>query len=86
MEKEIMKRRQDLETMTQQIHAYEDQLAADRWRNECFNIEKAIKRLEKERKSVAADAEMAQMDPEEARALMLAKVTFSFCIFFWPHL
>ncbi|CEG47726.1 uncharacterized protein PHALS_04870 [Plasmopara halstedii] len=73
-EAEIQARTQELELVMHSIHQKEAQLNSDRYREEYEALERQVRRLQKERDAAAEDARTAQMDPNEARAVLLAKV------------
>ncbi|KAF4318181.1 hypothetical protein BBO99_00007432 [Phytophthora kernoviae] len=73
-EVEIEARSQELELVMHAIHQKEAELSSDRYRDEYEALERQVRRLQKERDAAAEDAKTAQMDPAEARAVLLAKV------------
>uniref|UniRef100_H3HB40 Uncharacterized protein n=1 Tax=Phytophthora ramorum TaxID=164328 RepID=H3HB40_PHYRM len=73
-EVEIEARSQELELVMHAIHQKEAELSSDRYRDEYEALERQVRRLQKERDAAAEDAKTAQMDPNEARAVLLAKV------------
>ncbi|DAZ99426.1 TPA: hypothetical protein N0F65_004059 [Lagenidium giganteum] len=73
-EVEIEARSQELEMLMHAIHQKEAELSADRFRDEYEQLEKQARRLQRERDLVQDEAKTALMDPNEARALLLAKV------------
>ncbi|KAG7395150.1 Intraflagellar transport protein 74 [Phytophthora boehmeriae] len=73
-EVEIEARSQELELVMHAIHQKEAELSSDRYRDEYEALERQVRRLQKERDAAADDAKTAQMDPAEARAVLLAKV------------
>lgn len=73
-EVEIEARAQELELLLHAIHQKEAELSADRFRDEYEALERQARRLQKDREAAAEDAKTALMDPNEARALLLAKV------------
>ncbi|KAE9026646.1 hypothetical protein PR003_g11194 [Phytophthora rubi] len=73
-EVEIEARSQELELVMHAIHQKEAELSSDRYRDEYEALERQVRRLQKERDAAEEDAKTAQMDPNEARAVLLAKV------------
>lgn len=73
-EVEIEARSQELELLMHSIHQKEAEVSSDRYRDEYEALERQVRRLQKERDTAADDAKTAQMDPNEARAVLLAKV------------
>ncbi|KAJ0401291.1 hypothetical protein P43SY_001822 [Pythium insidiosum] len=73
-EVEIEARSQELEMLLHAIHQKEAELSADRYREEYELLEKQARKLQKEREVVQEELKTAMMDPNEARAVLLAKV------------
>lgn len=73
-EVEIEARSQELEMLMHAIHQKEAELSSDRYRDEYEQLEKQARSLQKERDNIQEDARTALMDPQEASALLLAKV------------
>ena len=62
--------------LMQAIRAKEDELSLDKYREEYEHLEHQAMRLKKECKMVQDDLATAQMDPNEARNLLLARVRY----------
>jgi intraflagellar transport protein 74 len=73
-EVEIEARSQELEMLMHAIHQKEAELSSDRYREEYDLLEKQARKLQKEREAAQEEARTAMMDPNEARAVLLAKV------------
>uniref|UniRef100_K3WFZ0 Uncharacterized protein n=1 Tax=Globisporangium ultimum (strain ATCC 200006 / CBS 805.95 / DAOM BR144) TaxID=431595 RepID=K3WFZ0_GLOUD len=73
-EVEIEARSQELEMLMHAIHQKEAELSSNRYREEYEQLEKQARRLQRERDNIQEDARTALMDPNEASALLLAKV------------
>ncbi|TMW61353.1 hypothetical protein Poli38472_012544 [Pythium oligandrum] len=73
-EMEIEARTQELEMLMHTIHQKEAELSSDRYREEYELLEKQARKLQKEREVMQEEARTAMMDPNEARAVLLAKV------------
>lgn len=64
----------ELLQVNQAVKMLESQLAQDQWRGAYASKEKAITRMRREIEALEQEQQAANMDPEEARALMLNKV------------
>ncbi|KDO16561.1 hypothetical protein SPRG_17927 [Saprolegnia parasitica CBS 223.65] len=73
-EAELEAKSQELDMLMQAIRAKEDELSMDKYREEYEHLEHQALRLKKECKMVQDDLATAQMDPNEARNLLLARV------------
>lgn len=74
LELELGPKIQQIDFMNQQIHQKKHQLASDTVREQYQALEKSLKNCRQEFDMASEDMKLMQMDPEEARHLMLAKV------------
>ncbi|OQR96489.1 Intraflagellar Transport Protein 72/74 [Thraustotheca clavata] len=73
-EAELEAKSQELEMLIQAIRAKEEELSMDKYREEYDHLENQAMRLKKEGKMIQDDLATAQMDPAEARNMLLARV------------
>lgn len=74
LEQELGPKIQEIDMMIQYIHQKEEMLAADTLRDQYARLSSHCERLRQERDAAQEDARTINMDPEEARAIMLEKV------------
>ena len=61
--------------LMQAIRQKEEELSMDKYREEYEHLEQQALRLRKESETIQDDLRTAQMDPNEARNLLLARVS-----------
>lgn len=70
---DIRAKQSDLERLNMDIDEVEQQLRRDPYRDEYARMEKMLGRVERERAELEEEAAQTSLDPEEARAKLLAK-------------
>ncbi|RHY02140.1 hypothetical protein DYB25_011885, partial [Aphanomyces astaci] len=73
-EAELEAKSQELDMLMQAIRAKEDDLGMDKFRDEYDQLERQAMRFKMECKTIQDDLKTAQMDPTEARNMLLARV------------